>query len=455
MNYHYSNNGINFGNKISQNLQYISNQEENNNIYNSNKFNIFINNNVLNTEQMFQKFIESQINALNDYISNEDKIINNIKYNNNYNINNENNINNIDKQQTICQIKLLIEKEKKKVKDFIKLENQKLVEKYGYFPKEDNENKIIEDLFNKISNKKIKKYSSISIQNNNNIIANKKKNFENKDNEIKYNNNLINKNKNNIDYNKNNSFIYESYSNNYNNIKKYNNYYTKKTENNYNHYFNIKNNINEIDKDIEKFNKNSMFPFKNNDTYICYNSNQGKILKNKNSNMITNNNINIVNKEKNENNNFSFIFNNNIKEKGKLNNSNKKVNSSKNILNKFEKNTNIKFYDNLNFQKINNFFYNGSKNSKNKKQKKKITQIISPFSVNKNIKDLEIITKPKYQKTTKYNFITQKIFLFFKTRSSSYKGKKINNRLTKKFEEYNNYLKNENIMHNRNNSKSF
>ena len=33
----------------------------------------------------------------------------------------------------------------------------KLVEKYGYFPKEDNENKKIEDLFSRISNKKIKK----------------------------------------------------------------------------------------------------------------------------------------------------------------------------------------------------------------------------------------------------------------------------------------------------------
>ena len=52
------------------------------------------------------------------------KIINNIKYKNNNDINNGNNINNIDKQQTIYQIKILIEKEKQKAKDFIKLENE-------------------------------------------------------------------------------------------------------------------------------------------------------------------------------------------------------------------------------------------------------------------------------------------------------------------------------------------
>jgi hypothetical protein len=99
-----NNNNQNFIKTLTQNFPNILNQKhinDNNNI-NDIKTNIindiFLNGNDLNIQKIFNNFVENQINAIDDYISNVDKIINISNQNGLDNKNNDvNNINDVMK----------------------------------------------------------------------------------------------------------------------------------------------------------------------------------------------------------------------------------------------------------------------------------------------------------------------------------------------------------------------
>ena len=200
-------NNQNFLKTLTQNFPNILNQKQindNNNIndINTNKINDqFLNGNDLNIQRIFNNFVENQISAIDDYISNVDKIVNinkqnglDIKNNDANDINDVNENNEIKNyniyynknNESINQLKKMIDKERKKVINNINSEKEKLKNKLGYFPEEDNYNKRIEELFNKIMNKKIAKYTSISPRKNNII---NKDNPDLNENNLNINNN--------------------------------------------------------------------------------------------------------------------------------------------------------------------------------------------------------------------------------------------------------------------------
>ena len=138
---------------------------ENLNNFNNENNNIFNNNNALmeeiNLQLLFREFVEQQIKIINEYEYNIEEIF--FKY---YKNNNNN------------YIKTLLDFEKKKAIQSIKNEQNKLKNNLGFFPMENSYNYKIEQLFNKILNKKITAYNSIKEMDN--LITN---NFIKKENE--------------------------------------------------------------------------------------------------------------------------------------------------------------------------------------------------------------------------------------------------------------------------------
>ena len=143
----FSKNDDDFYNTINNN-----NYRYKNNIINDNKGNYFssnVNNNTLmaeiNLQFLFREFVEQQIKTINNYESNIEDIFY-LQYKNNNNTE---------------PIGTLLEKEKNIAIQSIRDEQNKLKNKLGFFPMENNYNFKIEQLFNKILNKKLATYASI------------------------------------------------------------------------------------------------------------------------------------------------------------------------------------------------------------------------------------------------------------------------------------------------------
>ena len=143
----FSKNDDDFYNTINNN-----NYRYKNNIINDNKNNYYsssVNNNTLmaeiNLQFLFREFVEQQIKTINNYESNIEDIFY-LQYKN---------INNIE------PISTLLEREKNIAIQSIRDEQNKLKNKLGFFPMENNYNFKIEQLFNKILSKKLATYSSI------------------------------------------------------------------------------------------------------------------------------------------------------------------------------------------------------------------------------------------------------------------------------------------------------
>ena len=527
MNYHYTENLNNNRNQLIYNLPNIPNQIDINNYNNINNNEYILNKNDINVEKIFNDFIEFQINIISNYIHIIDKLNNNMSQISNTNDNNsleskkrkdtdspnktfkeKNSFNNLTfdnntndtntnsnlspKKNDIYLLRLSIEKEKKKALDFINKEKEKIIKELGYIPDDDYNNKI-EELFNKITNKTIIKYSSISIPNNSTLNSgNNNKTIEQNENET---NNINNTSSDNTS--KNDSKLIFTKSNNYTSDNNtYNNKDTKNLSNNTIKNMNVKsetkiddekNNNDEKEKGSPK--KNYIFAFKNNSFNIHNNSEMSKSLskKDKNKDSKSNNNENKNNdtitfdeeeEEKEEKDEKEEEESISVSEKVKDENKNTKKNisnkiskkkttyilSQKNnimdIFSKNEKKRMKKFSVNFNYKKINDFFYDERKKTKTQKFLKKNTRQIFSFPTNQNFKNIKNITndiKPKNSKTKFNNVKSQKIVPFFRMRSRSYKGKKVNNNLRKKIEEHNDYISDNNSKEiiKRENSKNF
>ena len=174
----------------------------NNNINNTNNLNnnIACTNNILmseiNLQSLFRDFVEEQIKTINNYEASIEQIFYD-QYTNNNNVH---------------FLYNCLEQEKKNAIQSIKNEQRKLKNELGFFPMENNYNYKIEQLFNKILNKKISNYSNFKqiydYSYLNNLISNENKNdymnqlkfkskYENNlQNSIPYFNNLDNETQN-------------------------------------------------------------------------------------------------------------------------------------------------------------------------------------------------------------------------------------------------------------------
>ena len=125
---------------------------------------------------LFKEFVDEQIKTINDYAANLENIFfwQYMKKNSNISLFNE-----------------LIKTEKKKAMQNIQNEQNKLKNKFGFFPMETFYNYRIEQLFNKILNKIISIYSSISQVNINNYINQDNSNFNIISNNSKFNENSV------------------------------------------------------------------------------------------------------------------------------------------------------------------------------------------------------------------------------------------------------------------------
>jgi len=148
----------NYNNLFSKNDDDFYNTTNNNNyryksnIINDNKGNYYssnVNNNTLmaeiNLQFLFREFVEQQIKTINNYESNIEDIFY-LQYKNSNNTE---------------PIGTLLEREKNIAIQSIRDEQNKLKNKLGFFPMENNYNFKIEQLFNKILNKKLATYASI------------------------------------------------------------------------------------------------------------------------------------------------------------------------------------------------------------------------------------------------------------------------------------------------------
>ena len=139
-------------NNFNNTIDFIDDNMSKNNYFNNNYknhiYNTTNNNNLMNEinlQILFKEFVEQQIKTINNYEANiEDIFFFKYKNNNNY-----------------LSINSLLEKEKNQAIQNIKEEQNKLKNKLGFFPMENSYNYKIEQLFNKILNKKIDIYSSI------------------------------------------------------------------------------------------------------------------------------------------------------------------------------------------------------------------------------------------------------------------------------------------------------
>ena len=139
-----------------------------------------------------------------------------------------------------------------------------------------------------------------------------------------------------------------------------------------------------------------------------------------------------VNNENNTNIENKKILNSNINKKNFI------LSQKNNIIDIFSKNEKSrmkKFSDNIRFSKVNDLL----NHNKDEKQKRKFSKQVYSFPVNQNFKSIKNISndiKIKNNRTSKYSINNQKNFNFFRKRSRSYKTKKIDNKLSKKIEEY-------------------
>ena len=493
-------NNQNFIKTLTNNFPNILNQKQindNNNINEDINNDNLLNGNDLNIQKIFSNFVEEQINAIDDYISNVDKNINlneeNELENKNNDMNDMNNMNNMNetKKNNICynrnnesinKMKIMIDKEKKKVIDNINLEKEKLKNRMGNFPPEES-NKRIKELFNKIMNKKIIKYSSISPNNNKknqNLKNNKNKNDLNSEKKLNNNNDNMhnnydreNNNHNNFESNSNNIFDFSS--NNNKNVKDKN---IDSNNDNQNNFIENHTNINNKDNEDNKDNKNN-------------NSNKGTLLKPSKNNFLNiesnnqkydfafNNNSFNNNSEVNKSFKSEEVNDDNFEEKSLSNsNSNQKEEENKDDDNEYNSNNEDKGKKSFILSKKDNIMDIFSRNEKNRikkfsevykindnkkykeiKVRKNMSKKTFTFPVNQNFKNIKNISKDikiKSFKTMKNNILAQKSVNFFRTRSKSYKGKKVNIKLKKKTDgNSNNQI--DNIMadyYNRNNSKN-
>ena len=125
---------------------------------------------------LFKEFVDEQIKTINDYATNLENIFcwQYMKKNSNISLFNE-----------------LIKTEKKKAMQNIQNEQNKLKNKFGFFPMETFYNYRIEQLFNKILNKIISIYSSISQVHINNYINQDNSYFNIISNNSKFNENSV------------------------------------------------------------------------------------------------------------------------------------------------------------------------------------------------------------------------------------------------------------------------
>jgi hypothetical protein len=163
------NNSNAFNNSYPQNddLNNVNNDNNNNILFSNNYLNNNnTNNNTLmaeiNIQFLFRDFVEQQIKTINEYENNIEDIFFVQYKNRNYN-----------------SINSLLENEKNQAMESIKNEQNKLKNILGFFPMENNYNYKIEQLFNKILNKKVITYSSIKEMDNLALNA-----FINKDNDF-------------------------------------------------------------------------------------------------------------------------------------------------------------------------------------------------------------------------------------------------------------------------------
>ena len=163
------NNSNAFNNSYPQNddLNNVNNDNNNNILFSNNYLN---NNNTnnnnlmaeINMQFLFRDFVEQQIKTINEYENNIEDIFFVQYKNRNYN-----------------SINSLLENEKNQAMESIKNEQNKLKNILGFFPMENNYNYKIQQLFNKILNKKVITYSSIKEMDNLALNA-----FINKDNDF-------------------------------------------------------------------------------------------------------------------------------------------------------------------------------------------------------------------------------------------------------------------------------
>ncbi len=126
------------------------NYEKNNNIQEQSSihFEIKQKEKEINIQELFKKFVEEQIRVIHNY----DVSIGNI----------------INTQQDNFILANFIEIEKNRARQLLENGKNILKKNLGYFPLEANYNRKIEELFNRILNKKVIEYNSIKIGNRNN-----------------------------------------------------------------------------------------------------------------------------------------------------------------------------------------------------------------------------------------------------------------------------------------------
>ena len=160
----FNNNEINHNNNIYSNNENLYDYNKENNINNINylekNYKNNNNNNLIteiNIQILFREFVELQIKTINEYENNIEEI---------FFMNYKNEIKNDNNNNNSINIESLLEKEKNQAIQNIKNEQNKLKNMLGFFPMENNYNYKIEQLFNKILNKKVATYSSIKEMDN-------------------------------------------------------------------------------------------------------------------------------------------------------------------------------------------------------------------------------------------------------------------------------------------------
>ena len=372
----FSKNDDDFYNTINNN-----NYRYKNNIINDNKNNYYsssVNNNTLmaeiNLQFLFREFVEQQIKTINNYESNIEDIFY-LQYKN---------INNIE------PISTLLEREKNIAIQSIRDEQNKLKNKLGFFPMENNYNFKIEQLFNKILSKKLATYSSIKEIDNLalNNLYNKQKEDDDGFNFLKYKSKYEEEdiqdsvpNFNNLDASSQNTL--RGYSklvkikNENNSIdNKNDNYMGQKDETNF-----LESWREQLGKDMGE-NRKDNIKLRNNDSKIKLNDDDWE--KNENENINIDNN-NIYNREQNgsriinnietfpANHMFKNVQNIDIKNKRNNNINNKMKNNrrKRNISKIFDKNkissnsSNISGKNNINFNISDNLIYEKDNNKNN------------------------------------------------------------------------------------------
>ena len=446
----------------------------------------------INLEKIFNNFIEQQIKTIDEFINinnfdNTGKLPQKIFENEHNDENGIENINSktkdikknylIKNRENRYQENLILEKEKERDLELLKSENQKLKNKLEDFTIEDNydNNNKIEELFNKIANKKTIKYNSIKINDNiDNIIKNDEIVSNNKINKsISVSNNLENDSNDSSNNNipeKNNleKLIYNSKNElsrcntstqNINSNREFQTFLKKpqKTQINTespikNHIFAFKNNsFNNNNSELNKSSKNEDKPNKENsekdkdeeDSSSSSNENnsdekeieenegneKNDEIEEKDKTEEKNDNKTVLNKKKKKKPTFILSQSNNIMD----------------LFSKNEKNRLKKFSVNNKNENISDLFFKERLKTKEEKPRKKNSKIFT-FPINQNFKSIKNINNGVKTNTGKNikAINNQKLFAFYRTRSKSYKVKRVNNKISKKLDGMNTNNNNKN-----------